>query len=90
MFNHPACQERHYVLSKLTAFLREHDADDKTLLDVFTHAGAQLPDHAVNQEADSLSEHVPSRPGRGPNALGRILLELLEQLRQRVQYADRV
>jgi len=89
VFAHPACRERHYVLSKLARFLREHHADDQTILKTLTDAGAQLPDHAVAEEIDTLRKEAPSRP-TGRHALGTILLELLEQLGQRVQSTDGV
>jgi transposase len=82
-FRHPAMQDRHYVLHKLTAFHREHDTEAAALLRDLEAAVAQLPRQAYQAEAAPLHEElnrIHNGGRRGPQLLGDILPIVLARL----------
>jgi len=82
-FRHPAAQERHYVLQKLTAFHREHETAAPVMLRDLQAAVEQLPRPEYAGEARPLAEElerIQEGGRRGPQVLGDILPIVLARL----------
>lgn len=83
VFDHPGLQGRHYILDKLTAFHREHEAPGPDLLRDLEAAVAQLPHREYQAEAGPLHqelEKIQEGRRRGPQLLGNILPIVLARL----------
>jgi transposase len=83
VFRHPAIQGRHYILDKLSAFHRDHDADMATTLQGLQAAIEQLPHSEYAAEARPLHEElqrIQEGRRRGPQLLGDILPIVLARL----------
>jgi transposase len=82
-WRHPAAQERHYVLHKLTAFHAEHDSPAQTVLHDLQAAIEQLPPTDYGAEAQPLHQELQTILNggrRGPQLLGDILPIVLARL----------
>jgi transposase len=83
VFQHPAIQERHYVLHKLMEFHRAHDTTMSQTLADWQAAIDQLPKSAYAAEAKPLAEELERIQGghrRGPQPLADILPIVLARL----------
>jgi hypothetical protein len=83
VFHHPGLQGRHYILSKLTAFHRDHHSSAAEQLRDLQAAATQVPPCERLAEAQPLQEelHRIQRGGRrGPQLLADILPIVLARL----------
>ena len=83
VFRHPAIQQRHYILDKLSAFHREHDTPAPELLRDLQAAIEQLPRAEYSAEAKPLAEElekIQAGGRRGPQVLGDLLPIVLARL----------
>jgi hypothetical protein len=89
LFQHPSVQQRGYVLDKLIAFHRNHEAPIAQTLADLQAAIDQLPESGYAAEAQPLADELQRiRQGRrrGPQLIGDILPIVLARLgRQPVQ-----
>ena len=83
VFRHPCIQGRHYILSKLTAFHREHETGMVEVLRDLEAAVGQLPRREHAAEARPLHEEldrIQTGHRHGPQPLGDILPIVLARL----------
>ena len=86
VFNHPAAQQRDYILRKLITFHHQHQTPALAVQRDLQHAGRQLPAGACAAEARPLQEELnrmQESRRRGPVPLGEILQVVLAQLAAR-------
>jgi transposase len=83
VFRHPCIPGRHYILDKLTAFHRDHDAGMVGMLHDLQAACGQVPPREHAAEAKPLAEElqrIHDGRRRGPQVLGDILPLVLARL----------
>ena len=83
VFRHPGLQQRHYILEKLNAFHREHDASPAQVVADLLAATEQVPPTAYAEEARPLLAEQAKRAAsrrRGPQLLGDILPQVFARL----------
>jgi transposase len=83
VFRHPSCQQRDYILRKLSCFHAEHGSSMAQVMTDLQTASDHIPKSEHAPEAKSLFEAMqPSnrRQQSGPRRLGEILPEVLAKL----------
>jgi transposase len=86
VFNHPAAQQRDYILRKLIAFHHQHQTPPLQLQRDLHHAARQLPAGECAAETKPLEEEltkIQENRRRGPMPLGEILPAVLAELAAR-------
>jgi transposase len=82
-YQHPACQQRDYVMRKLIKFYIEHSINIMQIMEDLNAAVAQLPGAARPEEAAALSQEIDElqkKRGSGPRSLAEILPAVLVKL----------